>query len=77
MYQENQYTNDNYSDRSWIVTFILCFVEFTRIHRLYTGHVVLAFLYSFTGGLFLIGYIYDIITLLSGSYRDVSGKLLK
>ena len=64
------------SDRSWIVTFILCIFGFTGIHRLYTGHVVLAILYSITAGFFLIGMIYDLLSLLLGNYRDVSGREL-
>jgi TM2 domain-containing membrane protein YozV len=73
----NYSKESEYSDRSWLVTFILCIFGFTGLHRLYTGHVVLALLYSLTGGFLLIGVIHDLITLLFGSYRDVSGKRLK
>jgi TM2 domain-containing membrane protein YozV len=69
--------NEQYSDRSWIVTLILCiFGGFTGIHRLYTGHVILAFLYSITVGFFLIGYIFDLISLITGNYRDVNDRRL-
>jgi TM2 domain-containing membrane protein YozV len=64
------------SDRSWIVTFLLCLVGFSGLHRLYSGHVFLAFIYSITGGLLFLGVIFDLISLLVGDYRDVSGKKL-
>ena len=64
------------SDRSWIITFIPCLFGFTSAHRLYTGHVVLALLYSITAGFFLIGMICDLISLILGNYRDVSGREL-
>jgi TM2 domain-containing membrane protein YozV len=59
--------NNQISDRSWLVTFILClFGGVVGLHRLYSGHVLLAFLYSFTGGLFLIGVIFDLVSLIIG-----------
>ncbi len=73
----NQNINESQvGDRSFLVTVILAIFGFTGIHRLYTGHVLLALIYVFTGGIFLIGYFFDFFMLLSGGYRDVSGKRL-
>lgn len=69
--------NNQISDRSWIITFFLClFGGFLGLHRLYSGHILLAFLYFISGGLFLFGVIFDLISLIIGNYKDVNGKNL-
>lgn len=45
---------------SWV---LLTFLGMFGIHRLYMGKWITAILYFFTGGLFLIGYLYDYWTL--------------
>jgi len=49
----------NYS-LSWI---LLTFVGVFGVHRMYMGKWVMGILYLFTGGLFLLGYLYDFWTL--------------
>lgn len=43
------------------------------IHRLITGKYVSGFLYMFTFGLHGIGWIYDIILVLTGKFKDKNG----
>ena len=47
-------------DLAWI---LLTFVGFFGIHRFYMGKVFTGILYLFTGGLFLVGILYDFLTL--------------
>jgi TM2 domain-containing membrane protein YozV len=47
-------------DLAWI---LLTFLGFLGIHRFYMGKVFTGILYLFTGGLFLIGLLYDFLTL--------------
>lgn len=53
---------------SWI---LLTFLGWLGIHRFYLGKWVTGLLYMFTGGLFLIGIIYDYWTL-NETIRDVN-----
>ncbi|MGL4758012.1 MAG: TM2 domain-containing protein [Patescibacteria group bacterium] len=65
------------STRSRLVTFLLAlFFGVFGVHRLYTGHVLLAVLYLCSGGVFLLGVIYDILLLIFGNYRDIEGKIV-
>lgn len=65
------------SSRSKLVTFLLAlFFGIFGAHRLYSGHILLAILYFFTGGVFLIGVIIDLILLILGQYTDVEGKII-
>jgi TM2 domain-containing membrane protein YozV len=51
-------------DKNYNVTWILMtFLGIFGIHRLYLGKWLTALLWFFTGGLFLIGYLYDYWTL--------------
>ena len=47
-------------DASWI---LLTFLGMFGIHRMYMGKWITGIIYFFTGGLFLIGYLYDYWTL--------------
>jgi hypothetical protein len=50
--------------KSKVVAYLLCiFFGFWGIHRIYLGKPKTGILYFFTGGLFAIGWIYDLITL--------------
>ncbi len=51
-------------DKNYNVTWILLtFLGIFGIHRLYLGKWITAFIWFFTGGLFLLGYLYDYWTL--------------
>ena len=45
---------------TWI---LLTFLGIFGIHRFYMGKIFTGLLYLFTGGLFLVGYLYDMLTL--------------
>ena len=45
---------------SWV---LLTFLGFFGIHRLYLGKWLTALIWFLTGGLFLLGYLYDLWTL--------------
>ncbi len=65
------------SDKQKIIALLLCFfLGVFGAHRLYTGHTLFAVVYFFTGGLFGIGALYDLVTMLTGSYKDSDGKAL-
>ena len=62
------------SSKSKMVTLILAiFLGYLGIHRFYVGKIGSGILYFFTGGLFCFGWIYDIIKVLSGTFRDGAG----
>ena len=59
------------------LTLILCiFGGLIGLHHFYVGNIILGIIYLFTGGLFSIGWIVDIIRILSGSFKDNKGALL-
>ena len=59
----------NYSV-AWV---LLTFLGIFGIHRLYQGKWISALIYLFTGGLFLIGVLYDFWTL-NTQVSEVNGK---
>ncbi len=67
------------SEKSKTVALLLAiFLGYLGIHRFYVGKVGTGLLYLFTGGLFGIGYIIDIISLILGNFKDSKGvKLYK
>ncbi len=48
----------------WVAFFLCLFLGFLGAHKFYEGKVGMGILYLFTGGLFAIGIIVDLITLL-------------
>ncbi|MFW6181064.1 MAG: TM2 domain-containing protein [Spirochaetota bacterium] len=63
------------SDRNSLVVFILALLFGTLgVHRFYVGRVWTGLLWFFTGGLALIGWVIDIITILTGSFKDSHGR---
>ncbi|MEN6397650.1 MAG: TM2 domain-containing protein [Candidatus Cloacimonas sp.] len=77
--ETTQPANDpDISPKSGITTLLLClFLGFYGGHRFYSGHTGLGILYLFTAGLFMIGWIVDLISILSGRYRDKDNKLIR
>ena len=62
------------SNKNRIVALILCvFLGVLGGHCFYAGKIGTGILYLFTGGLFCIGWIYDVIKIASGTYRDANG----
>ena len=74
----NHVNSSNGVPKSKLVTFILClFLGFFGIHRFYTGHIITGILYMLSLGFFGIGIVIDILYIITGSYRDANGNVLK
>lgn len=66
------------SDRSRVVALLLAiFLGELGIHRFYVGKVWTGILYLCTVGLFGIGWIIDIISLILGNFKDGNGVKLR
>ena len=89
-YAQPNYTQPNYaqpmyaqpygpiSHSSRWVAFILCFFfGYLGVHRFYVGKIGTGVLYIFTGGLFTIGWLVDLIMIACGSFTDQYGAVLK
>ncbi len=63
------------SSKDWTTTLLLCiFLGFLGVHHFYVGKTGMGILWLFTGGCFGIGWIIDIIQIVSGNFTDVQGK---
>ena len=56
---------------------LLGFLGFAGIHHFYVGRIGKGLLYFFTFGLFYLGTIYDLIKILSGTFLDTFGAVVK
>lgn len=66
------------SPKSRMVTALLClFLGVLGGHRFYAGKIGTGVLYLFTGGLFGVGIVVDLILILIGSFRDGQGLAIK
>ena len=71
-------TYNVYSRKSQIVALILCLLfGMLGVHYFYVGKIGMGLLYLFTGGLFGIGWIVDIIRIIAGIFRDKDGFYLR
>jgi len=81
----NTNTNTNFngynayrSSKSKGMAFILCLIlGFFGVHRFYVGKTGSGLLYLFTAGLFGIGWIFDLVQILSGRFCDKYGYRLE
>ena len=65
--------------KSKMVALILCiigFFGFAGLHRMYVGKVGSGVLHFFTFGICIFGTIFDLISILSGGFRDSYGQPL-
>ncbi len=66
-----------YAQKNKLLAFILCFFfGFWGVHRFYTGKIGTGLLWLFSGGLFGIGWLVDVISIAAGGYRDANGQFL-
>ncbi len=66
------------SDKKKITALLLCiFLGVFGAHQFYVGKIGTGLLYLFIVGLFGIGWIVDIIKILTGSFRDNVGAPLR
>lgn len=57
---------------------LLCFfLGVLGVHRFYVGKIGTGILYLFTGGLFGLGMIVDLILILADSFKDKAGNPLQ
>ncbi len=66
------------SDKSKKTALLMCiFGGWFGLHQYYVGNIKKGLLYTFTFGVFCIGWIIDIIKILLGSFRDNVGAPLR
>ena len=71
-------TATNVSEKDWMVTFLLClFCGGIGVHRYYVGKIGTGILYTLTLSLFGIGYLIDLIKIVSGKFTDKDGKYIQ
>lgn len=69
---------DNNGSKSKLITLVLAvFFGYFGAHYFYTGRIGMGILYLFTVGLFCIGWIFDIIRIAKGQFKDSSGLYLQ
>lgn len=81
---ENTNNNVNYasqdsrsSDKSKMIALILAiFLGGLGIHRFYVGKIGTGIIWFFTFGLFGIGWIYDVVKIATGTFRDGAGLII-
>ncbi len=75
--REIQEELNKYSHKTMIGTFLLCFFfGLSGFHHFFNGRILRGFLYFFTVGLFGIGWLYDLIKIICGKFKDSSGRYI-
>lgn len=68
---------DQYSKKSWMTTFLLCFfLGLFGIHRFYVQKIGTGILWLFSYGAFFVGWLHDLILLATQNFKDAEGKLI-
>lgn len=72
------YTHGGISIKSKWIALILCLLfGMWGVHRFYVGKVGTGLIWLFSGGVFAIGWILDLIMIVSGGFTDSAGCFLK
>lgn len=67
-----------YSSKNKTAATLLClFFGVFGIHRFYTGKILTGIIYLFTFGLFGLGWLVDLILLITGNFNDKQGFKLR
>jgi len=78
MTQTINVTINQRSSRSRFVAFWLCLLlGLLGVHRFYVGKAGSGLLYFFTGGLCVVGALWDLLMIMSGAFRDADGLPLR
>ncbi len=72
----NTYRTCSDKDR-WIALLLCIFLGPFGAHRFYVGDIKMGVLYLFTAGIFGLGWLYDFVKILLGSFRDKYGFKLQ
>ncbi len=82
-YQTTQYPNPAYtgnvpankSPKEKSVALLLCFfLGFFGVHHFYANRPIMGLIYLFTGGIWGIGWLIDLILIATGNYKDSDGN---
>ena len=66
------------SDKNKTTALLLCiFGGVFGLHRFYVGKIGSGFVYLFTGGGLIFGWLIDIVTIATGGFRDNAGAPLR
>ena len=75
---ENYKESADISDKKFVLTLILCFfVGILGIHRFYAGKIGTGILMICTLGGVLIWILVDLITICTGSFKDIDGRIIR
>jgi TM2 domain-containing membrane protein YozV len=75
--QPTQPVNPNVEQKDWLTTLLLClFLGGLGVHRFYTGHTGIGVVQLLTLGGCGIWSLIDLITIITGSFRDANGNPL-
>ncbi len=69
---------ETWSPSSYTTTLMLAILlGMFGVHRFYTGHFVIGIIQLMTGGGVLVWWLWDVVSILNGSFRDARGRPLK
>ncbi len=74
---QSNYNPNGTTKSRWIALLLVILFGGIGVHHFYVGRIGMGILYFFTGGLFGIGIIIDIIKILTGTFKDSKGEVLQ
>lgn len=77
-YSQNVNYDQIYSDKDWLTTLLLCLLTGSLgVHRFYTGHTLIGVIQLITLGGCGIWTLIDLIMIITGSFKDSEGRIIK